>query len=182
VADDSDIVRRAIRSILATQPEVELVGEAADFAQTIQMANDLKPQVIVMDLHMPDEVEITPQDVKSQRPVSPPLPEPTTGGKGINGHLSFSHHMMNLGNNEVSGTHRFGASSKVSWLGGAVKQLTKTPKREKIAVWIDMAEIEALRYIQVKIGVPVAESMRRAVKFYLQQNPTIARRANSQKI
>ena len=65
LADDSDIVRRAIRDFLETQPGVELVGEAADFAQTIQMGNDLKPQIIVMDLHMPDETKITPQDVKS---------------------------------------------------------------------------------------------------------------------
>jgi DNA-binding NarL/FixJ family response regulator len=40
------------------------VGEAANFAQTIQIANELKPQVIVMDLHMPDETKITPQEVK----------------------------------------------------------------------------------------------------------------------
>jgi DNA-binding NarL/FixJ family response regulator len=65
LADDSEITRRAIRRLLEARPEVELVGEAADFAQTIQMANDLKPQVIVMDLHMPDETKITPQDVKS---------------------------------------------------------------------------------------------------------------------
>ena len=44
LADDSDVVRRAIRSLLEAQPEVEVVGEAADFAQTIQMANELKPQ------------------------------------------------------------------------------------------------------------------------------------------
>jgi len=66
LADDSEITRRAIRGLLEAQPEVELVGEAVDFAQTIEMANDLKPQVIVMDLHMPDETKITPQDLKSQ--------------------------------------------------------------------------------------------------------------------
>jgi chemotaxis response regulator CheB len=66
LADDSEIVRRAIRSLLETQSEVELVGEATDFAQTIQMTNDLKPQVIVMDLHMPNEAKVTPLDFKSQ--------------------------------------------------------------------------------------------------------------------
>ena len=66
LADDSDVVRRAIRGLLEPQSEFELVGEAADFAQTIQMANDLKPQVIVLDLHMPDENKIAPQDVKAQ--------------------------------------------------------------------------------------------------------------------
>jgi len=66
LADDSEIVRRAIRSVLATQPEIEIVGEAASFAQAIQMANALTPHVIAMDLHMPDENRIDPLDVKLQ--------------------------------------------------------------------------------------------------------------------
>ena len=65
LADDSGIVRRAIRSLLEAEPEIELVGEAVNFAQTIQLANELRPQVIVMDLHMPDETKVTPEDVKS---------------------------------------------------------------------------------------------------------------------
>jgi DNA-binding NarL/FixJ family response regulator len=65
LADDSDIVRRAIRCVLDTQPEIELVGEATDFSQTIQMANDLRPDVIVMDLHMPDENSVDPLKLKS---------------------------------------------------------------------------------------------------------------------
>ena len=66
VADDSAILRHAIRNVLATQPEIELVGEAANFTQAIQMANALTPHVIVMDLHMPDENSISPLNVKSQ--------------------------------------------------------------------------------------------------------------------
>jgi chemotaxis response regulator CheB len=65
LADDSEIIRRAIRSLLEAQPEIELVGEAADFAQTIQMANDLKPQVIVIDLHMSEETSVKALNVKS---------------------------------------------------------------------------------------------------------------------
>jgi chemotaxis response regulator CheB len=45
LADDSNIVRRAIRRVLAVRPEIQLIGEATDFAQTIQMTNDLKPEV-----------------------------------------------------------------------------------------------------------------------------------------
>jgi DNA-binding NarL/FixJ family response regulator len=65
LADDSEIVRKGIRQLLTTHSEIEILAEAADFAQTIQMTNDLKPQVIVMDLYMPDETSFTPQDVKS---------------------------------------------------------------------------------------------------------------------
>ena len=65
LADDSAIVRQSIRLLLRSQSEIELVGEAADFRQTIQLLNELKPQVIVLDLHMPDGTEATLLDVKS---------------------------------------------------------------------------------------------------------------------
>ena len=65
LADDSEIVRRAIRLLLRSQSEIELVGEAADFRQTIRMMNELKPQVVVLDLHMPDGIEALLLDIKS---------------------------------------------------------------------------------------------------------------------
>ena len=52
VADDAEVMRRELRWFLTQLPAIELVGEAADFAQVVRMARDLKPQVIVMDLHM----------------------------------------------------------------------------------------------------------------------------------
>lgn len=66
LADDNEFVPRSIRRLLETHREIELVGEAADFAQTIQIATDLKPQFIVMDLHMPDGTKIPASEVKAQ--------------------------------------------------------------------------------------------------------------------
>src|SRR5580700_218580 len=67
LADDSEIVRRGIRQLLlSAETEIEIVGEAADFAQTIQMVSDVKPEVIVLDLHMPGETNFSPQAVKSR--------------------------------------------------------------------------------------------------------------------
>ena len=65
LADDSEIVRRSIRAVLCSQPEIEIVGEAADFSQTIQLLNEVKPQVVVLDLHMPDRTATSLLDVKS---------------------------------------------------------------------------------------------------------------------
>jgi DNA-binding NarL/FixJ family response regulator len=65
VADDSEVVRRGIRQLLTAQTEIAIVGEAANFVQTIQLASDLEPRVIVMDLHMPDGDSITPHEVKA---------------------------------------------------------------------------------------------------------------------
>jgi two-component system response regulator DevR len=65
LADDSEIVRRGIRQLLSAETEIEIVGEAANFAQTIQIVSDVKPEVIVLDLHMPDETNFSPQVFKS---------------------------------------------------------------------------------------------------------------------
>jgi DNA-binding NarL/FixJ family response regulator len=66
LADDSDVMRRAIVKLLNEEPSTELVGEAKGFAETIQLANKLRPDVLVMDLHMSDEREYSPESVKCQ--------------------------------------------------------------------------------------------------------------------
>src|SRR5271170_4148367 len=66
LADDSDVTRGAIRRFLLTNnKDIKLVGEAVNFAQTIQMSNALRPHVIVMDLRMPDDCENMPETVKA---------------------------------------------------------------------------------------------------------------------
>jgi NarL family two-component system response regulator YdfI len=53
VADDHRIVREGVRLILESQEGFELVGEAADGGEAVQLAADLHPDVILMDLRMP---------------------------------------------------------------------------------------------------------------------------------
>jgi len=59
-------MRHLIRELLEAQPELEVVGEAGDFAQTMRMVSDLKPHVVVMDLHMPSGIGTAPADIKSR--------------------------------------------------------------------------------------------------------------------
>jgi DNA-binding NarL/FixJ family response regulator len=66
LADDSDIIRAAIVRLLKEEPGFELVGEAASFAEAIELIASLKPDVLLLDLHMPDENEYPPHVVKSQ--------------------------------------------------------------------------------------------------------------------
>jgi DNA-binding NarL/FixJ family response regulator len=54
LADDSDIIRKSIRGLLLSQPQLHLVGEARDFPEAIRLAKELQPHVVVMDLHMPN--------------------------------------------------------------------------------------------------------------------------------
>ena len=47
-------------------------------------------------------------------------------------------------------------------------RLLKTKNREKYAVWIDNNDLDRLREYQQTVGVPVSESVRRAIKAYLE--------------
>ncbi len=53
IADDHAVVRTGLRMFLATHPEMEVVGEAASAAQTLEMAERLLPDVVLLDLVMP---------------------------------------------------------------------------------------------------------------------------------
>lgn len=53
IADDHLIVREGLRLILETGEGFELVGEAANGAEAVRLANELKPDVVLMDLRMP---------------------------------------------------------------------------------------------------------------------------------
>jgi DNA-binding NarL/FixJ family response regulator len=54
VADDHPVVRDGLRAMLATQPDMELVGEAATGTQAVAHARALRPDVVLMDLQMPE--------------------------------------------------------------------------------------------------------------------------------
>ncbi|HEX2986956.1 MAG TPA: response regulator transcription factor [Chloroflexota bacterium] len=53
IADDHSIVRKGIRALLATESDIEVVGEAADGVQAVAQAERLQPDVILMDMVMP---------------------------------------------------------------------------------------------------------------------------------
>jgi DNA-binding NarL/FixJ family response regulator len=64
LADDSLAIRRVIRQLLALQNSIEVVGEADSYAQTFHLVSTLKPRLVVLDLHMPNEEPVTPEEVK----------------------------------------------------------------------------------------------------------------------
>jgi len=70
VADDHPVFRDGLASLLATQPDVEVVGTASDGAEAVRAAVELKPDVVVMDLQMPEM-----NGIEATRRLSTQLPE-----------------------------------------------------------------------------------------------------------
>jgi DNA-binding NarL/FixJ family response regulator len=64
VADDSKIVRKAIRMFLEDRPEVILVGEAESLQEAESKSCELRPDVVVLDLHLAED-GVEPEQLKA---------------------------------------------------------------------------------------------------------------------
>ncbi len=73
LADDHAIVRQGVKLILMAEPDIEVVAEAEDGAQAVEMAKRLKPDVAVLDISMPGI-----NGVEATRQIKAALPETHT--------------------------------------------------------------------------------------------------------
>lgn len=69
LADDQPLIRAGMRALLGTQPDLEVAGEAADGAEATRQAEELRPEVVLMDVRMPgvDGIAATRKIVQAGR-------------------------------------------------------------------------------------------------------------------
>ena len=64
LADDAEIMRKAIRRLLSDREDIAVVGEASNFYETIQKTAELHPDLILLDVHLAERAGIAPTKAK----------------------------------------------------------------------------------------------------------------------
>jgi DNA-binding NarL/FixJ family response regulator len=62
LVDDHEVARRALRSVLRTNPNIEVVGEAAEGKEALRKVEELHPDIVLLDISLPDMsgIEVAP--------------------------------------------------------------------------------------------------------------------------
>jgi NarL family two-component system response regulator LiaR len=69
IADDHQLVRQGLMALLSVKPGIEVVGQAADGVEAVELANSLEPDIILLDLLMPNKDGIeTTREIKADDP------------------------------------------------------------------------------------------------------------------
>ncbi|NQV33353.1 MAG: response regulator transcription factor [Phycisphaeraceae bacterium] len=112
LADDHDAIRQALRSLLETEPDFEIVGEACHGSEAVQLVEQSQPDVVIMDISMP-----VINGIEATRRLNQSLPDVKV--------IAFSSHVAKP---YVLGMFRAGAS------GYVVKPSSKAELRTAIRV------------------------------------------------
>jgi two-component system response regulator NreC len=92
LVDDHKIMREGLRALISNEPDLTVVGEASDGRDAVALANECKPDVILMDVAMPDL-----NGVEATRQVLATLPGCRVVALSIHRDRRFVTHMMRAG-------------------------------------------------------------------------------------
>jgi DNA-binding NarL/FixJ family response regulator len=79
LVDDHPLMRKGIRSVLEPYGDINIIGEASNGLEAVNLANALKPSVIIMDVNMPQM-----DGVQATRLIKQSLPRTTIIGLSVN--------------------------------------------------------------------------------------------------
>ncbi len=156
VVDDHVIVRRGIRAVLELEPDIELVGEAGNGVTAVAQAQALQPDVILMDLVMPnmDGVEAI-RRIKAQRPDVHILVLSTFGGEetvlsaikaGASGYQLKDSSPETLVE-AIRASHRGEASLHPAAAAKVLQELSAPPQQPAATEPLTQRELEVLRCV-----------------------------------
>ena len=92
LVDDHEIVRAGLRTLLARHPEVEVIGEAGSGGEAVSLAAELRPDVVLMDITMPDM-----DGVEATRRIKTSVPEVNVLALTIHEEEAYFFEMLNAG-------------------------------------------------------------------------------------
>jgi DNA-binding NarL/FixJ family response regulator len=92
LADSHQIVRRGLAQLLAGEPDMLVVGEAGDYSTTLRLIQEFSPQVVIMDISMPDM-----NGVEATRRILSQYPRIKIVGLSMHSDSLFVLNMLNAG-------------------------------------------------------------------------------------
>jgi DNA-binding NarL/FixJ family response regulator len=94
LADDHQILREGLSALLASQPDIEVVGEASDSMTAIRLAHELSPDVALMDINMGE-----PNGIEAARTIRAECPAVKIIALSVHGDEPFVSSMLKAGAN-----------------------------------------------------------------------------------
>ncbi len=165
IADDHDVVRSGLRALLRTSPDFSIVGEAVDGEEAVRMTEKAKPDVVIMDISMPNLDGIAATKIIKER-----FPEVKVVILTVHQDEEYAYQILRAGasgyvlknagkkdifkaiGSAMSGERFFSPGISNIIVEGFIKRASETPAAEQAGVpatgqQLTKRELEVLKYI-----------------------------------